>query len=61
MIKVGDLVRVKWTEGSGWKWETGIVTKVRRSTGGAWAILLTSGELIATYNRERMEVLNASR
>ena len=58
MIKVGDLVRVKWTEGSGWKWETGIVTKVPLTERGAWAILLTSGELIATYSRERMEVLN---
>ena len=56
MIKVGDLVRMRHT--LDWNGQIGIVTKVRSSLGGAWAILLTSGELIATMNRENLEVLN---
>jgi len=60
MIKVGDLIRVARPflthEG-----QMGIITKVPRTERGAWAILLTSGELIATMNRSNMEVINASR
>ena len=58
-MKVGDLVRMRgahprWT----WNGQMGIVTKIPRTTGGAWAILLTSGDLIATYSKNRMEVIN---
>ena len=56
MIKVGDLVRMRHT--LDWNGQMGIVTKVRSSLGGAWAILLTSGELIATTLPHRMEVIN---
>jgi len=58
-MKVGDLVKMRGP--SSWYGQTGIVTKVRRSTGGAWAILLTSGELIATYSRHNMVVISESR
>ena len=56
MIKVGDLVRMRHT--LDWNGQMGIVTKIPRTTGGAWAILLTSGELLATMNRENLEVIN---
>ena len=56
MIKVGDLVRMRHT--LDWNGQMGIVTKVRSSLGGALAILLTSGELIATTLPHRMEVIN---
>ena len=54
MIKVGDLVRMK----NSWVGAMGIVTKVPRTSRGAWAILLTSGELIATFKSSQMEVIN---
>ena len=57
MIKVGDLVRIARPvlthEG-----QMGIITKVPRTERGVWAILLTSGELLATMNRENLEVMN---
>jgi len=56
MIKVGDLVRMR--SESVWRGQMGIVTKIPRTTGGAWAILLTSGDLIATYSKIRLEVIN---
>ena len=56
MIKVGDLVRMRHT--LDWSGQMGIVTKVPRTERGVWAILLTSGELIATMNRENLEVMN---
>ena len=60
MIKVGDLIRVARPflthEG-----QMGIITKVPRTERGVWAILLTSGELIATMNMENLEVINESR
>jgi hypothetical protein len=59
MIKVGDLVRMTGNSMCG---AIGIVTKVPRVEGfGMWAILLTSGELIATGRRSRIEVMNATR
>ena len=62
MINVGDLVKMRgWIPGTGANGQMGIVTKIPRTTGGAWAILLTSGDLIATYNKNRMEVINESR
>jgi hypothetical protein len=63
MIKVGDLVRIA-EPFMGYEGQVGIVTKipmVPTSEGGRWAILLTSGELIATRIMSRMEVINASR
>ena len=59
MIKVGDLVRILGSDFLGsWEGQVGIVTKVPRILGGRWAILLTSGELLATMNRENLEVIN---
>ena len=60
MIKVGDLVRIAEPFLT-YQGQVGIVTKVPRTERGAWAIRLTSGELIATMLRSRLEVLNASR
>ena len=60
-MRVGDLVRMKGFSEDDWNGQIGIVTKIRRSTGGAWAVLLTSGVLVATYNRNHMVVLNESR
>ena len=63
MIKVGDLVRIA-EPFMGYQGQVGIVTKIPMaptSEGGRWAILLTSGELIATRLMSRMEVINASR
>ena len=60
MIKVGDLVRIAEPFMS-YQGQVGIVTKIPMaptSEGGMWAILLTSGELIATMNRENLEVMN---
>ena len=60
MIKVGDLVRIALPFLS-YQGQMGIITKVPMTERGRWAILLTSGELIATMNRENLEVVNASR
>ena len=60
MIKVGDLVNIALPFLS-YEGQMGIITKVPRTERGVWAILLTSGELIATMNRENLEVMNASR
>ena len=57
MIKVGDLVRIA-EPFMGYQGQVGIVTKIPMTERGMWAILLTSGELIATMNRENLEVLN---
>ena len=57
MIKVGDLVRIALPFLS-YEGQMGIITKVPRTERGVWAILLTSGELIATMNRTNMEVIN---
>ena len=57
MIKVGDLVRIALPFLS-YQGQMGIITKVPRTERGVWAILLTSGELIATMNRENLEVMN---
>ena len=57
MIKVGDLVRIAKPFLT-YEGQMGIITKVPRTERGAWAILLTSGELIATMNRTNMEVMN---
>ena len=64
-MKVGDLVRIA---GSLAAWDTpgryanlgqvGIVTKVPVGIRGRWAILLTSGELIATLHGSSLEVIN---
>ena len=56
-MKVGDLVRIALPFLS-YEGQMGIITKVPRTERGVWAILLTSGELIATMNRENLEVLN---
>ena len=62
MIKVGDLVRIRASEFLGdWHGQMGIVTKVPVGIRGRWAILLTSGELIATLHGSSLEVINASR
>jgi len=58
-MKVGDLVKMRGP--STWHGQTGIVTKVRRSTGAPWVVLLTSGELIETYSRHNMVVISESR
>lgn len=58
-MKVGTLVRMRNT--LDWNGQAGIITKVPKTKMGRWAILLTSGELIATMCRERMEVINESR
>ncbi len=63
MIKIGDLVRIA-EPFMGYQGQVGVVTKIPlapTSEGGTWAILLTSGELIATRIMSRMEVINASR
>ena len=57
MIKVGDLVRIAEPLMS-YQGQVGIVTKVPVGIRGRWAILLTSGELIATLHRSRLEVIN---
>ena len=57
MIKVGDLVRIALPFLS-YQGQMGIITKVPMTERGRWAILLTSGELIATMNRENLEVVN---
>ena len=57
MIKVGDLVRIALPFLS-YEGQMGVITKVPRTERGAWAILLTSGELIATTLPHRMEVIN---
>jgi hypothetical protein len=62
MIKVGDLVRIRASDFLGhWEGQMGIVTKVPVGIRGRWAILLTSGELIATLHGSSLEVINASR
>jgi len=58
MIKVGDLVRIAQPFLT-YQGEVGIITKVPRTERGSWAILLTSGVLIATMNISNMEVLGA--
>tara|TARA_Y100000310_G_scaffold210780_1_gene211392 strand:- start:239 stop:409 length:171 start_codon:yes stop_codon:yes gene_type:complete len=55
MIKVGDLVRLVETV---WAGEVGIVTKVPVTPYGMWAVLLTSGDLIATLGKVNLEVIN---
>ena len=57
MIKVGDLVRIAQPFLT-YQGQVGIITKVPRTERGVWAILLTSGEFLATTNRTNMEVLN---
>ena len=57
MIKVGDLVRIAEPFMS-YQGQVGIVTKIPMTERGMWAILLTSGELIATRLMSRMEVIN---
>ena len=57
MIKVGDLVRIAKPFLT-YEGQMGIITKVPRTERGVWAILLTSGELLATMNISNMEVLN---
>jgi len=53
-IRVGALVKysTQWYAG-----KVGIVTKVPLTSQGRWAILLTSGELVATSRRDRIEVI----
>tara|TARA_Y100000748_G_C15142460_1_gene350581 strand:+ start:271 stop:453 length:183 start_codon:yes stop_codon:yes gene_type:complete len=60
MIKIGDLVRIA-EPFMDYQGQVGIVTKIPLTERGRWAILLTSGELIATRLMSRMEVINASR
>ena len=63
MIKVGDLVRIA-EPFMGYEGQVGIVTKIPMSPtseGGRWAILLTSGQLIATMHGSSLEVINESR
>jgi hypothetical protein len=57
MIKIGDLVRIA-EPFMGYQGQVGIVTKIPMTERGRWAILLTSGELIATRLMSRMEVVN---
>ena len=56
----GDLVRITehglWCDG-----QVGVITKVPVGIRGRWAILLTSGELIATLHGSSLEVINESR
>ena len=59
-MKVGDLVKIAQPFLT-YQGQVGIITKVPRTERGAWAILLTSGEILATMNRENLEVVNASR
>ncbi len=56
-MKVGDLVKIAQPFLS-YQGQVGIITKVPMTERGRWAILLTSGELIATMNRENLEVVN---
>ena len=56
-MKVGDLVRIARPFLT-YEGQMGIITKVPRTERGVWAILLTSGDLIATYSKNRMEVIN---
>ena len=58
-MKVGTLVRMRNT--LDWNAQAGIITKIPSTRHGMWAILLTSGELIGTADKTRMEVINASR
>ena len=59
MIKVGDLLRIRASEFLGdWQGQVGIVTKVPVGIRGRWAILLTSGQLIATLHGSSLEVIN---
>ena len=60
MIKVGDLVRIAEPFMS-YQGQVGIVTKVPMTECGRWAILLTSGQLIATMHGSSLEVINESR
>ena len=55
-MKVGDLVRMSAV--SVWRGQTGIVTKAPMTERGRWAILLTSGQLIATMHGSALEVIN---
>ena len=58
-MKVGDLVRIRTSEFLGdWQGQVGIVTKVPVGIRGRWAILLTSGQLIATLHGSSLEVIN---
>ena len=57
MIKVGDVVRIA-EPFMGYQGQVGIVTKIPMTERGMWAILLTSGELIATRLMSRMEIVN---
>jgi predicted heme/steroid binding protein len=61
MIKVGDLVRINGSWGGilvTWEGQVGIVTKAPMTERGRWAILLTSGQLIATMHGSALEVIN---
>ena len=60
MIKVGDLVRIAEPFMS-YQGQVGVVTKIPMTERGMWAILLTSGELIATMHGSALEVINESR
>ena len=58
-MKVGDLVRILGSDFLGsWEGQVGIVTKVPVGIRGRWAILLTSGQLIATLHGSSLEVIN---
>ena len=61
MINVGDLVRIAGGFLATWEGQVGIVTKVPMTERGRWAILLTSGQLIATMHGSSLEVINESR
>ena len=64
MIKVGDLVRINGSWGGilvTWERQVGIVTKAPMTKRGRWAILLTSGQLIATMHGSALEVINERR
>ena len=58
-MKVGTLVRMRNT--LDWDGQAGIITKIPSTRHGMWAILLTSGELIGTKDKTKMEAINASR
>ena len=60
VMKVGDLVRIARPFLS-YQGQMGVITKVPRTDRGRWAILLTCGELVATMNKENIEVINGSR
>ena len=57
-MKVGDLVRMNNKSRSYWEGMIGIISKVPITKQGRWAILLSSGELIATGRRETIEVIS---